>query len=175
MPSNPGKLAVLASIGLLRDRFFALLKLAPSSVKVSSMTKSFSWKALAWIPFLAVLSCGTSVNESGSTKIDFVMNAPNPNHVLTIQRACERDGTLFVLARVQVRDPNAMAASVITELSDAVVVPGHFEDVERYLVGKTWSWHDSPVMIVESGEEFDRISGGCTDLGFSRLDPTAQG
>ncbi len=65
MPSNPGKLAVLASIGLLRDRFFALLKLAPSSVKVSSMTKSFSWKALAWIPFLAVLSCGTFSQRVG--------------------------------------------------------------------------------------------------------------
>lgn len=76
---------------------------------------------------------------------------PDPAWRIEIQRVYQLEDRLLAVSRVE-RDPEVMAAQVISTVSDMVRVTAPDLPVEHYVIGKTWGWEEEDYHFVTEDE-----------------------
>jgi zinc protease len=81
---------------------------------------------------------------SQSTAVTIRLDVPDAGWRVHIDQIIKSQDRLIVRSSLE-RDPNAMAAQVISTTSDTVKIDAQYADlpVKHYVVGKTWNWGDT--------------------------------
>jgi len=79
-----------------------------------------------------------------TTPISIRLDTPDAGWRVQIERITANKERLIVLSSLE-RDPAAMAAQVISTVSDSVQIDQSYADlpIQHYIVGKTWAWGDT--------------------------------
>lgn len=90
------------------------------------------------------------------------LTVPDPAWKIEIERVYRKGDRLLVVSRVT-RDPEAIAAQVISQASDLVRIPAPDLPLEHYVVGKTWGWSEEDFHFVTESE-LKKVTEGATLL-----------
>lgn len=107
---------------------------------------------MGWIA-VAFLVTQAACQHLGSMErpVTIELTVPDPAWKVTIERVYQADERLLAVARVE-RDPEVMAAQVISKASDTVRVRAPDLPVEHYVIGKTWNWAEEDYHFVTEAE-----------------------
>jgi hypothetical protein len=91
------------------------------------------------------------------------LTVPDPAWQIRIERVLEGSDELHVISRVK-RDPEVMAAQVISRASDTVRVAAPDLPVRHHVLGKTWGWSEENYNYVKDEEALLRQLSGSRSL-----------
>ncbi len=117
------------------------------------MSRSFLFSTLLVVMF--AVSCSSQSNTS------FVRNkteltTPSAGWTLKYKELYESEKALICI--LQLEPPQGMAAQVISKVEATVMVPDSKKPIEKYVLGKTWSWESDPnVNFIDSKEEIAKL------------------
>jgi len=112
---------------------------------------------LLFLVFFAGCQAGYHLQPQQSVEIEITV--PDPAWQVEIERIYEGESALHVVSRLR-RDPNVMAAQVISTVSDSVEIPSRRNlPVEHYVLGRTWGWAEEDYRFVESEQELQQLIG----------------
>lgn len=86
------------------------------------------------------------------------MTVPDPAWTLTIQEVYAASDRLLVISELE-RDPDVMAAQVITQVRDEVEIEAPDLPAEHYILGKTFRWSEESHNFIDDRKELkDELS-----------------
>ncbi len=118
---------------------------------------------------LLLLQAGCQRHFQMERPISIELTVPDPAWQVEIEQVYEAEDRLLVVSRVQ-RDPDVMAAQVISRTSDLVRVRAPDLPVEHFVVGKTWGWTEESYHFV-SEEEVGRVTANARLIFQSGFEP----
>jgi hypothetical protein len=101
------------------------------------------------------LGVGQPTNHPLRT-ISVEVTVPNPTWRVAIQEVYVKGDRLLVVSTLS-RDPDSMAAQVISKASDSVRIPAPDYPVEHYILGRTFRWAKEPHHFPQDRAELQKI------------------
>ena len=111
----------------------------------------------------------TQEMKAKSMPITVSLDTPDAGWRIQIEKVYQTQDGLAVISRLQ-RDPDTMAAQVISAVADTAEIPAQSADlaVRHYILGKTWKWGDTgEYTVVESTKALGSALDGA-ELLYSR-------
>lgn len=100
----------------------------------------------------AIVLLGCLTPAPSMKEIEVQVTAPDPAWEISIEEVFEMDDHLAAISRLS-RDPDAMAAQVITPIEASVSVAAPDLPVKHFVLGKTWDWAEEDHHFPESEED----------------------
>lgn len=88
--------------------------------------------------------------------ISVEVTVPDPAWKVTIREIYVKDDRLLVVSELE-RDPDVMAAQVISQTSDSVRVSAPDLPVDHYVLGRTFNWSREPHRFIDDRSELTQI------------------
>lgn len=129
-----------------------------------------NWKIPAvWLILFSAVSLTACQHEAMNPPrtLSIEVTVPDAAWQVEIDRVYRRGDRLLAVSRLR-RNPEAMAAQVISQATDSVRL-GAPDDlpVEHVVLGKKWDWEEEPYLFVEDEKELEKMVEGA-ELLFSR-------
>lgn len=112
--------------------------------------------------FLFLFAAGALLANTGCQRhspmertISIELTVPDPAWQVVIDRVYLEDDRLVAVSKVE-RDPEAMAAQVISQASDTVRLEAPDLPIEHYVLGKTWGWAEEDHRFLEDERQLQR-------------------
>jgi len=107
--------------------------------------------AILAMSLLAVMFTAACQGRPEGRTVSIAVTVPDPAWSVRIETIYEANGQLLVLSRLS-RDPELMAAQVISTIRDQVTAPLPAGDVVHLVAGRTWNWGDDEHRFVTDEE-----------------------
>jgi|GEM_PF-3541561 len=92
-------------------------------------------------------------------ELEVRLQVPNPGFELHIIAAAAdaATGRLALLARVTPPPRRVTRPQVVSEISDRITIRGDYQQVQHYVIGRTWQWDDPRVTFLDSAAQFNAL------------------
>lgn len=108
-----------------------------------------------FLPAMAFLFLGCQQNmKLNERTIGVEVTVPDSAWRVTILEVYRAKDRLLVISSLH-RDPEVMAAQVISRATDAVRIPAPDLPVKHYVLGKTFGWAQDPHRFIQNREEIE--------------------
>jgi hypothetical protein len=125
--------------------------------------KSTITLALPVLMFLfPLLGCAQPSNFAPRT-ISVEVTVPDPAWQVTIREIYVKGDRLLVVSELR-RDPEAMAAQVISKASDSVRIPAPNLPTDHYILGRTFRWAQEPHHFIQNPAELVKVLQSATKI-----------
>ena len=100
---------------------------------------------------LTLLFSAACHSQPAGRTIEVEVTVPDPAWTVRMERVYRHGGRLVVLSRLS-RDPELMAAQVISTARDSLTAPLPAGRVEHWILGRTWNWAEEDHRFVTEEE-----------------------
>lgn len=101
--------------------------------------------------------------------ISVEVTVPDPAWQVTIQEIYVKGDRLLVVSELS-RDPETMAAQVISKASDSVRIPAPNLPTDHYILGRTFRWAQEPHHFIQNPGELAKALESATRI-YQRPSP----